>query len=141
MSPLRRRFIDDMRLRNLSPRTVEAYVHGIDDHRQKTMTLDALEFLRCFVTHVLPSGFVKARYYGLLANRFRDERLSKCRQLLLPAQIMDRVNDATADNAEPQSLPERCCRACGVVEWNMGRCRVRRRRRSRRAIRLRSAWA
>jgi hypothetical protein len=84
------------------------------------MTLDALEFLRRFVTHVLPSGFVKARHYGLLANRFRDERLAKCRRLLLPAQILNQVKEATADYAEPQSLPERCCGACGSRRLEYG---------------------
>jgi len=39
------------------------------DHRQKTMTLSAEEFLRRFVQQVLPKGFVKIRHYGLLANR------------------------------------------------------------------------
>ena len=45
------------------------YKDYADDHRQKTMTLDAEEFLRRFVQHVLPKGFVKIRHYGLLANR------------------------------------------------------------------------
>src|SRR5262249_29473816 len=35
-----------------------------EDHRPKTMTLDAVEFLRRFVQHVLPKGFMKIRHYG-----------------------------------------------------------------------------
>jgi hypothetical protein len=54
-----------------------------DDHRTKTMTLAADEFLRRFVQHVLPAGFIKVRHYGLLANRQRAERLALCRWLLL----------------------------------------------------------
>ena len=53
--------------------------------REKVMDLDAVEFLRRFVQHVLPAGFVKARHYGLLANRMRDERLARCRLLLAAA--------------------------------------------------------
>jgi Putative transposase/Transposase zinc-binding domain len=50
--------------------------------RVKTMTLSAEEFLRRFVEHVLPKGFVKIRHYGLLGQRHRKERLALCRSLL-----------------------------------------------------------
>jgi hypothetical protein len=40
-----------------------------DDEYSERMTLSAGEFLRCFPQHGLPSGFVKARHYGLLVNR------------------------------------------------------------------------
>ena len=46
------------------------------------MTLDAIEFVRRFLMHVLPSGFVRIRHYGLLANRHRQEKLARCRELL-----------------------------------------------------------
>ena len=46
------------------------------------MTLDAIEFVRRFLMHVLPSGFVRIRHYGFLANRHRREKLMRCRELL-----------------------------------------------------------
>jgi hypothetical protein len=46
------------------------------------MTLDAFEFIRRFLLHVLPDRFVKIRYYGLLSNRNRKAMLSKCRKFL-----------------------------------------------------------
>jgi hypothetical protein len=52
------------------------------DHPQKTMTLPADEFIRRFLLHVLPARFHRIRYYGLLGNRHRKERLAHCRQLL-----------------------------------------------------------
>jgi hypothetical protein len=52
------------------------------DGREKTMTLDASEFLRRFLLHVLPSGFVRIRHYGLLSNRHRHEKVAACRALL-----------------------------------------------------------
>lgn len=56
------------------------------DSRQKTMTLDAEEFIRRFLLHVLPDGFLRTRYYGFLGNRYRKEKLARCRQLLdMPA--------------------------------------------------------
>ena len=53
-----------------------------DENRQKTMTLTADEFIRRFLLHVLPERFQRIRYYGFLANRFREENLARCRQLL-----------------------------------------------------------
>jgi hypothetical protein len=59
------------------------------ESRNKTMTLDAHEFIRRFLLHVLPSGFQRIRHYGLLANRYREVRLNQCRQLLAaPAPVV-----------------------------------------------------
>lgn len=55
------------------------------DNRQETMTLPAVEFLRRFLLHILPSGFVRIRQYGLLANCHRAAKLARCRELLAPA--------------------------------------------------------
>jgi hypothetical protein len=46
------------------------------------MTLAADEFIRRFLLHVLPPGLQRIRYYGLLGNRHRAEKLSRCRELL-----------------------------------------------------------
>lgn len=55
------------------------YAHG---NRHRTMTLDAVEFIRRFLLHVLPRGFQHIRHYGFLANRVRQAQLMRCRQLL-----------------------------------------------------------
>jgi hypothetical protein len=55
------------------------YAHG---NKQRTMTLSAVEFLRRFIQHVLPRGFVRIRQFGFLANSCRTARLSLARQLL-----------------------------------------------------------
>jgi putative transposase/transposase-like zinc-binding protein len=56
------------------------------DAQQKTMTLEAEEFIRRFLLHVLPEGFQRIRYYGFLANRYREQKLAHCRELLdMPA--------------------------------------------------------
>ena len=46
------------------------------------MTLPAEEFLRRFLLHVLPPGFVRIRHFGLLANRGRTAKLARCQALL-----------------------------------------------------------
>jgi hypothetical protein len=61
------------------------YAHG---SQQKMMTLTATEFLRRFFLHVLPKGFVRIRYFGFLANRWRTEMLALARQLLGAAPVV-----------------------------------------------------
>lgn len=50
--------------------------------RQRQMTLSATEFIRRFLLHVLPKGFMRIRHYGYLANRHRRHKLALCRRLL-----------------------------------------------------------
>jgi hypothetical protein len=47
------------------------------------MTLSSQEFLRRFLLHVLPGGFVRIRFFGFLANRRRSKLLPRCQRLLL----------------------------------------------------------
>jgi Putative transposase/Transposase zinc-binding domain len=54
-----------------------------DRNREKLITLDADEFIRRFLLHVLPDGFVRIRHYGLLSTRQRKTKLALCRQLLI----------------------------------------------------------
>lgn len=84
--------------------------------QSKIMTLAATEFLRRFLLHVLPPGFQRIRYYGLLGNRHRAEKLARCRRLLRmraqPATIetpdyRDRVEALTG-------LSLRVCPVCHV---------------------------
>ena len=46
------------------------------------MTLEATEFIRRFLLHILPRGFVRIRQFGFLANRARGKKLALCRALL-----------------------------------------------------------
>ncbi|MFW6129425.1 MAG: IS91 family transposase [Candidatus Aminicenantaceae bacterium] len=48
----------------------------------QNMTLQAEEFIRRFLLHVLPSGFMRIRYFGFLSNRHRNRKLKHCRELL-----------------------------------------------------------
>ena len=57
----------------------------VRDHKHsnqiKTLTLKGVEFIRRFLAHILPKGFVKIRHYGLLANRNKKTKLKLCRKL------------------------------------------------------------
>jgi hypothetical protein len=51
-------------------------------NRPRVMTLSAEEFIRRFLLHVLPAGFMRIRYYGVVGNRCRPSKLTACRRLL-----------------------------------------------------------
>jgi hypothetical protein len=53
-----------------------------DGDRVKVMELEAAEFIRRFLLHIVPEGFVRIRHFGLLANRPRKDKLARCRQVL-----------------------------------------------------------
>jgi hypothetical protein len=87
-----------------------------DEGKQKTMKLKAVEFIRRFLQHVLPAGFVRIRHYGLLANRVCREKLDLCRTLLAGLTTSQPVGAELA--SEPERAIERepevhVCPACG----------------------------
>lgn len=59
-----------------------AYKDYRDDNKRKVMCLPAVEFIRRFLLHILPDGFMRIRHFGLFANRGREERINLCRKLL-----------------------------------------------------------
>jgi hypothetical protein len=70
------------------------------DAEQKTMTLSADEFIRRFLIHVLPSGFQRIRYYGLLGNRYRKDKLARCRELIGMPKLEPKAAAADKDYRE-----------------------------------------
>jgi hypothetical protein len=69
-------------------------------HRLRTLTLDAVEFLRRLMLHVPPRGFQRIRHFGFLANRVRQEKLAQCRTLLGQAS-RPLAQEATVDRKPP----------------------------------------
>ncbi|MGF7059957.1 IS91 family transposase [Brassicibacter mesophilus] len=78
-----------------------------DDNKNKTMTLDVFEFIRRFLLHILPRGFVKIRHYGILSNRNRVTKLKKSKQLL-------KVFKKTMNAKDKESWQELILRLTGV---------------------------
>ncbi len=81
--------------------------------RYQVMTLATHEFIRRFLMHVLPAGFHRIRYYGLLASGKRADNIARARELLMPPIIpVEAIKAISADAAEPQkSKPS--CPCCG----------------------------
>jgi len=95
------------------------YKDYADGARWKQMTLDGDEFIRRFLLHVLPKGFVRIRHYGLLAARNVNTKLADCRRLLdvvvKPADVeaATETEPTTADREAADAECLRCphCRA------------------------------
>ena len=83
------------------------YAHG---DQRRTMTLSAMEFLRRFVQHILPRGFVRIRQTGFLANTCRAARVALARTVLPPPSTTAPSPDATA--TVQTELPTRATWAC-----------------------------
>jgi hypothetical protein len=89
------------------------YAHG---NRNRVMKLSALEFIRRLLLHVLPTGFVRIRHYGILSNRHRDADLALCRQLLSGGATGETDSPAPMTPSENSVLvtPTRVCPNCGA---------------------------
>jgi hypothetical protein len=85
--------------------------------RYKTMTIDAHEFIRRFLIHVLPAGFHRIRHYGLFANANRAENIATARALLhiVPPADPQEQPDITPDALRVLPCPCPCCGARMIV--------------------------
>ena len=83
------------------------------DKRYKVMTLDTHEFIRRFLMHVLPQGFHRIRYYGLLTSQTRAKNIARARELLaVPLIPIDAIKAANPKPEQPKA-PEHSCPCCG----------------------------
>ena len=83
------------------------------DHKDKVMHVTIAEFIRRFLLHVLPTGFHRIRYYGLLANGHRADRLALCRSLI---GVLCSHNGRNNDDANGSPMPSQeppPCPCCG----------------------------
>ena len=89
--------------------------------RYKVMTLATDEFIRRFLIHVLPTGFHRIRYYGMLTSRKRAENVARARELLAlaPVVAVDAIQTASTKADEPttkadeQQTSKHPCPCCG----------------------------
>jgi len=81
-------------------------------NKKRLLTLPLDEFLRRFLLHTLPRGFVRIRFFGFLASRHRARRLPLCQQLLGAPPLSPAAGDATAS---PPRSSWRCPRCGGAM--------------------------
>jgi hypothetical protein len=80
-------------------------------NKKRFMTLPADEFLRRFLLHVLPRGFVRIRHYGFLSSRRRRELVPLCKQLL--AAVVPTPTPTGSATTSAESDPMWICPLCG----------------------------
>jgi hypothetical protein len=95
------------------------YAHG---GKQRKMTLTATEFLRRFVQHILPRGFIRIRQYGFLANRCRATNLATARQLLTAVAKSPEGCPTAANDAPTWRCPK--CGAAMQIGPNLTACQL-----------------
>jgi hypothetical protein len=81
--------------------------------RLRAMTLDAAEFIRRFLLHVLPSGFHRIRHYGLFAGTVRAHNIERARHLLAAAENAPQPSRAEAAGQAKDVSPALRCPCCG----------------------------
>jgi hypothetical protein len=98
-------------------------VEGRD--RYKVMTLATHEFIRRFLSHVLPPGFHRIRHYGLFANTSRADNIARSRELLAVPKPKSNASDSAAIE-EPPTLahPCPCCGGRMIIIETFERGRV-----------------
>jgi hypothetical protein len=110
--------ISDRRIHGIQGDTVTFGYRDNASGSQRDMTLDGVEFLRRFLLHVLPQGFVRIRYFGLFANRVRAINVTRCRELLAAVAPGTGDVDSSRPAPGPASKPEddrrHRCPACGT---------------------------
>jgi hypothetical protein len=81
--------IANSRIKSLKDGMVTFTAKNRKKNRTESITISAVEFIRRFLLHSLPKGFVRIRHYGFLANRNRRTNLQVIRKLLkLPSQLL-----------------------------------------------------
>jgi hypothetical protein len=86
----------------------------------KSCTLPAEEFIRRFLQHVLPKGFVKVRYYGFLAVGQRKRLAALREQLYRSVEETPSATEGAAENELLSDVSRRTevrCSSCGQVMW------------------------
>ena len=116
--------ISNSRLLHVDNRTVTFRYKHYRSQRVRSLTLPLSEFVRRFLLHVLPKGFVRIRYYGFLANGARARLLSRCRNALgyLHSAPAERHPQTPNHDELSLDLPPSGLRPCPRCQQGVLRC-------------------
>ncbi len=89
-----------------------------DNNRKKIMKLEGTEFLRRFLMHVLPGGFMRIRHFGFLANCVRQIRVKIARQLLRKMGMLPKITR----RIKPVEPEKQACICPSCHQGNMHNC-------------------
>jgi hypothetical protein len=102
--------MSESRLLSANEQTVSfKYRDYTDNNRNKVMTLSCDEFLRRYLQHILPKGFMRIRHYGFLANACRKQKLA-----LIRTQESHTCKPAKPKTEKDPLIPHWPCQSCKV---------------------------
>jgi hypothetical protein len=107
LSRPQRKAFDD--IRTCRTAALGGHVDQCDQCGHCAISLEAVEFIRRFLLHVLPSRFVHIRHFGFLANRKRKEKLALCQSLLPAPRVVTqaRANSPDSQDSTSEEQPRR----------------------------------
>jgi len=105
--------LSDSRLSHMDQKQVSFHYRDYRDNQKKVMTLTGTEFLRRFLQHVLPKGFMRVRHFGWLANVSRAKKLPLVRAAITQGKADPKETTGEKTNPQPErfeGLPCPCCK-------------------------------
>lgn len=112
--------LSDSRIKMLNDRQVCFSYKDYRDDQCKTMWLDGEEFIRRFLMHVLPSGFMRIRHYGFLSNRTRCSKLA-----IIRGCLKLKTQHAADNESKISQLPQEVQTPCLCPQCHRGQLKVR----------------
>ncbi|MEA1980359.1 MAG: IS91 family transposase [candidate division Zixibacteria bacterium] len=108
--------ISNSRIQKISKEGITFKIKDYKSNQEKSMTLNPIEFIRRFLMHVLPKGFVKIRRYGILSNKSKKISLVICRNILKGIYPKSRLAGLKTVEIikELFGIDILCCRHCGA---------------------------
>ncbi len=106
--------ISNHRILSIKEGHVSFSYHDNRDDKNKVMTLTSDEFIRRFMTHILPKGFRRIRYFGFMVNSLKKNKLAQCRKLLKVPNPEQAYIPDVEDFLVRQEKKEPVCPHCGV---------------------------
>ena len=107
--------ISDARIVDYDGNTVRFKYYRVGSRRPRYAQLDVLEFIRRFLQHVLPHGFMKIRHYGFLSPNF-SVSLQRIRELI--CVLYEILRDQLPPPCKPRKTRPLCCPTCGkLMRW------------------------
>lgn len=88
-----------------------------DENRKKVMTLTHAEFIRRFLLHIVPHGFVRIRYYGFMSQASKKEKLFRCMELL-----GQKPQEPLSDDIDKKAWDLLLKELCGIDPWKCPLC-------------------
>jgi len=115
--------ISESRLIDMNEKSVSFSWKDYRDYQHKTMQLTGIEFLRRYLQHVLPKGFMRIRHYGFLSNRYRKVRLAAIRKKLKSAKNekteIKGLSEATKESETTSEMSAWYCCHCKSKETHI----------------------